>query len=202
MIVVEALLADRRRARAFFRELPLDSQAADAAVVARYWDDEDHDREPALRRIVAQTNVRAIAYPTSGHRDVLQVFLDENGRGDLLFACVLVSGARLRDMLTRSSPIVEGFGLQVLPGEHLSMEGIRTALQVWVERCFPDIVLPSITVERWTGPEGILHELLEWLYAQPTPIQGASQTVFGLDDASTELRPDPELAQPPFEAAA
>jgi hypothetical protein len=148
MIVVESQLAGRRRARAFFQELPVDSQAADTAVVTRYWDDEDQEREPALRRIVAQTNVSAVAYPTSGHRDVLQVFLKEHDRDDLLFACVLITGARLRDMLARSSPIVEGFGLQVLPGEHLSMEGIRSALQVWVERCFPDIVLPNITVER------------------------------------------------------
>lgn len=65
-----------------------------------------------------------------------------------------MSGTRLRDMLARSSTVVEGFALQVLQGEHLSMAGICAALHVWVERCFPDLVLPSITVERWTGPEG------------------------------------------------
>jgi hypothetical protein len=202
VIVVEAQPADHRRARVFFREFPTDLQAADSAVVARYWDDEDQEREPALRRILVQPNVGAVAYPTSGHRDVLQVFLKETGRDALVFACVLMSGARLRDMLARSSPIVEGFALQVLPGDHLSMEGIRAALQVWVERCFPDLVLPSLTVERWTGPEGIQHELLELLYAQPNPIQVVSRTFASGDDTPTELQPDPELAQPPYETAA
>jgi hypothetical protein len=202
MIVVESQRAGQRRARVFFRELPRDLQTADSAVVARYWDDEDQDREPSLRRILAQTNVSAVAYPTSGHRDVLQVFLKDSDRDDLVFACVLVSGSRLRDMLARSAPIVEGFALQVLQGEHLSMEGIRAGLQVWVERCFPDIVLPSITVERWTGPEGILHELLEWLHAQPNPILEVSESFPSRDDAPAELEPDPGLAQPPYEAAA
>ncbi len=146
MIVVESQLADHRRARVFFGESPPDAQAADSAAAARYWDDEDQDREPALRRILAQTNVSAVAYPTEGHRDVLQVFFREHDRDGLVFACVLVSGARWRDMLARSSPLVEGFALQVLQGEHLSMEGIRAALHVWVERCFPDIVLPRLDV--------------------------------------------------------
>jgi hypothetical protein len=158
MIIVESQIADHRRARVFFRELPPDAQTADALATARYWDDEDQEHEPVLRRILARTNVSAVAYPTEGHRDVLQVFLKDNDRDALVLACVLVSGTRLRDMLARSSTVVEGFALQVLQGEHLSMEGIRAALHVWVERCFPDLVLPSIMVERWTGPEGILYE--------------------------------------------
>jgi hypothetical protein len=193
VITVESTVAGGRRARGFFRDLPL-VENAEAAIAARYWDDEDQLREPVLRAALSRTPVRAIAYPTLGHRDVLQVFLKDD-QDHLVFACVLISGARLRDMLAQSSPIIEGFALQVLPGEHLSMEGVRAALQAWVERCFPHLVLPSITVERWTGPEGILHELLELLVSQPTPeLPGP--------ELPSEIEPDPEIAQPPYEIAA
>jgi len=202
MIAVESQLADRRRARVFFRTLPPDPGVADTVAEARYWDDEDQAREPVLRSILSQANLRAVAYPTLGHRDVLQVFFKADVTDDLTFACVLVSGARLRDMLEHASPIVEGFALQVLPGEQLSMEGVRAGLQAWIERCFPDIVLPSMTVERWTGPEGILYEVLELLLTCPYPTTEFSQAAEGPEGASTEVQPDPRIAQPPYEAAA
>ena len=201
MIIVESQLAGRRSARVFFRTLPSDPGVADIAAGARYWDDDDQAREPVLRSILAQINLRAIAYPTAGHRDVLQVSLRSNHTEELTFACVLVSGARFRNMLEHSSPIVEGFALQVMPGEQLSMEGVRAGLHAWIERCFPDIVLPSLTVERWTGPEGILYEVLELLLS-PHPTGGLSQASVSLDDPSVELQPDPSIAQPPYEAAA
>lgn len=151
MITFETQLANQRRARGFFRELP-DPQAAEAIMAGRYWDNDDQAREPVLRNLLARTNVAAIAYPTLGHRDVIQLFLRDSDGDDLVFACVLVSGARLQAMLAQSSPIVEGFALQVLPGEHLSVESIRAALQSWVERCFPDLVLPDLTVQTHTVP--------------------------------------------------
>jgi hypothetical protein len=141
MITIETMLANERRARGFFRELPA-PQIAQAVVAERYWDDDDQARAPSLQNILSRTNVSAIAYPTLAHRDVLQVFLRDEGDDDLVFACVLVSGARLRAMLAQSSPIVEGFALQVLPSEHLSVESIRAALQSWIERCFPELGYP------------------------------------------------------------
>ncbi len=202
MITVESQLADRRRTRVFLRTLPPDPGVADTVAEARYWDDEDQAREPVLRSIVSQANLRAVAYPTIGHRDVLQVFLRANDTGELTFACTLVSGARLRDMLEHSSPIVEGFALQVLPGEQLSMEGVRAGLQAWIQRCFPDIVLPGMTVERWTGPEGILYEVLELLLSWSHPMRELAQAAESPEAASTEVQPDPSIAQPPYEAAA
>lgn len=198
MITFESQLANRHRARGFFRELP-HPEAATAVIAEQYWDDDDQARQPALRKILQRTNVSAIAYPTLGNRDVLQVFLRDN-RGEPVFACVLVSGARLRDMLARSSPIVEGFALQVLPSEHLSVESVRAALQSWIERCFPDLVLPNLVVERWTGPEGILQEILELLLA----LRGVESTTMIVNDAdgASEWHPDPALAQPPYELAA
>jgi hypothetical protein len=154
MITFESKLANGHRARGFFRELP-EPEVAAVIIAERYWDDDDQARLPALQRILQQPNVSAIAYPTLGYRDVLQIFLRDSG-GEPMFACVLVSGARLRDMLAQSSPIVEGFALQVLPSEHLSVESVRAALQSWIERCLPDVVLPNLVVERWTGPEGII----------------------------------------------
>lgn len=197
MIMFELQLANQHRARGFFRELP-DPDGATSVIAEQYWDDDDRARQPALRRILQRSNVSAIAYPTLGHRDVLQVFLRDSS-GEPVFACVLVSGARLRDMLAQSSPIVEGFALQVLPSEHLSVESVRAALQSWIERCFPDLVLPSIAVERWTGSDGILQELLELLLAHPR-VQPATLIVNDTDE-SGELHPDPGLAQPPYELA-
>lgn len=78
MITFESQLADEHRARGFFRELP-DPQAASAVIAEQYWDDDDQARQPALRRILQRRNVSAIAYPTLGHRDVLQVFLRDSG---------------------------------------------------------------------------------------------------------------------------
>jgi hypothetical protein len=198
MIIVESRLPNEHRARGFFRELA-DPRTASAIIAEQHWDDDDRAREPVLRRILAQANVSAVAYPTTGHRDVLQVFL-RDGDGSPVFACVLVSGARLRDMLAQSSPVVEGFALQVLPSEQLSVESMRAGLQSWIERCFPDLVLPSLVVERWTGPEGLLYELLELLLSRPDPIM---LTMISEDaDQVDELRPDPGLAQPPYELAA
>lgn len=198
MITFESQLANQHRARGFFRELP-ELEVATATIAERYWDDDDQARLPVLRKILQQTAVSAIAYPTLGNRDVLQVFLRDSGGGSV-FACVLISGARLRDMLARSSPIVEGFAMQVLPSEHLSVESVRAALQSWVERCFPDLVLPNLVVERWTGPEGILQELLELLLTHRDP--RPAMMIAGDADSGSELHPDPGLAQPPYELAA
>jgi hypothetical protein len=198
MITLETTLANGHRARGFFRQFP-DVPAAEAMVVERYWDEEDQAREPVLRSVLARLNVAAIAYPTLEHRDVLQVFLRDDDAGDLVFACVLVTGARLRAMLAQSSPVVEGFTLQVLPSEHLSMEGVRAALQSWIERCFPGVGLPNLTVERWTGPDGILYEVLALLLSHPEHAAAAAEIE---SEASEELRPDPSIAQPPYEVAA
>lgn len=198
MITFESQLANEHRARGFFQELP-DPKTAIAIIAERYWDEDDQVRVAALRKILERTNVSAITYPTLGHRDVLQVFLRDSG-AEPVFACVLVSGARLRDMLAQSSPIVEGFAMQVLPSEHLSVESIRVALQSWIERCFPNLVLPNLVVERWTGPEGISQELLELLLAHPV-VPPATLIVADADGVG-ELYPDPEVAQPPYELAA
>jgi hypothetical protein len=102
MISIKCQRADRRRARVVFRGAPVDAVTTEDIAAARFWDDDDEKREPLLRRLLAQPNVRAIAYPTSGHRDVLQVYLPEPDQGGLVFACVMMSGARLRDLLKQS----------------------------------------------------------------------------------------------------
>jgi hypothetical protein len=61
--------------------------------------------------------------------------------------------------------------------------------------------MPSLVVERWTGPEGILPELLELLLSQPAASAPLPTVITG-GDASEELHPDPGLAQPPYELAA
>lgn len=83
MITVETKLANGHCVRGFFRELPA-PQIAEAMVMERYWDGDDQARAPILRSILARTNVSAIAHPTLGHRDVLQVFL-RGEADDLVF---------------------------------------------------------------------------------------------------------------------
>lgn len=115
---------------------------------AHYWDDDDESRLSALDDVVSKRNVLAVVYPTHPEPDILKVFLGSD-RGPL-FACVLVSTARLRSMLKESPWVVEGFSFQVAASEHLSVEAVRAAVQTWIERTFPDRVLPDITVKFWT----------------------------------------------------
>lgn len=61
-----------------------------------------------------------------------------------VFACTLVMRARFRYM---SASFVEGFSLQVLPLEHLSLAGIRAGVQAWIRRCFPTVAVPVIALE-------------------------------------------------------
>ncbi|MBI4699725.1 MAG: hypothetical protein HY744_00935 [Deltaproteobacteria bacterium] len=97
-------------------------------------------------------------------------------------------------MVGESAWILEGFALQAAPGDRLTAEGVRAAVQAWVERVFPGEVLPGIALELWTGPQGVSHDLLELLLAD---------TRLELREIGpTEIEPDSALAQPAYEEAA
>ncbi len=150
MIIIETELADSRRVRVFYKTLP--SRAEDVRTTAEqsfFDDDDDRERERRIVSLLTGPNiqvVRAVAYPTLGARDVLQLYVRDGD--DDLFACVLMTHARLRETL-REPPFVEGFSHQVIQGDHLSVEGVRTAARVWVERCFPRATA-NLVVELWT----------------------------------------------------
>jgi len=198
--VVESEMADGRRARVFFADLPTSPDAARTAVASQFWEDvADVDREMLLRRILGQRNVRATAFPTSGMPGTIQLFLKDEQSGRRIFACVLTTGERLRELLKQRSPLVEGFSLQVMQGERLSMEGIRTGARAWAERCFPGLVLPSITVQRWAAPTGISRDVLGILLSEHKRVLMHSDAAEAPDK---ELEPDPTIAEPPCEVAA
>ena len=191
LVIASEIPAGTRRARiwaADVRALPSGPPAGDDW----FWDDEDREREPLLRAALARPVVRAVAYPTVGAEDVLQVFLGHDG--ELIFACVVESEERLSADLAQRPTIVEGFSLQVAPLRRLTVDGVRAALQSWRERNFPDIGAPAFVLELWTDPRGIRRDLLDVLAAL-APVT-VSEPVPG------EIEPDPALADPPFEDAA
>lgn len=182
--------------RVFFRDPPSDvSPLSLPNVQDEFWDEEDREREPSLREVVRQDVVRAVAYPTVGHPDVLQVFLSmPSSVDDLLFACTLISGERLHALVESQGYVVEGFALQVAPGMRLTLEGVRAAVQVWVERCFVDVAPPEVVVDLWTDADGIPEDMLRLLLA---PTVGER-----VQSAPTEVKPDPDVADPPYEDVA
>ncbi|HEX4419225.1 MAG TPA: hypothetical protein VH165_15040 [Kofleriaceae bacterium] len=101
--------------------------------------------------------------------------------------------ARLRETL-RELPFVEGFSHQVIQGDHLSVEGVRTAARVWIERCFPQ-ASTNLVVELWTGPDGISYEVLALILSSKT-VRVASPAFEG------GVEPDPNIVQPQYETAA
>lgn len=190
MICLE-VAAGSRRARIWaldVRAMPATPPAGDAW----FWDDGDREREPLLRAAVGRPVVRAVAYPTMGAEDVLQVFLDHDG--ELVFATVVESEERLAHDLVGRATIVEGFSLQVAPMRRLTVDGVRAAMQAWRERNFPDAGAPAFVLELWTDPSGIRRDLLD--------VFGALGPAAVSEPVPEELDPDPAVADPAFEDAA
>ena len=120
-----------------------------------YCDDGDADREGVLRDLVARGTVEAVAFPTTGAPDVVQLFFVDAKARRRVFACVLITETRLHDDVTREPFVVEGFSLQVMQGRHLTIDAVRASSAAWIERCFPDLPVPAITVAFWSGDLGI-----------------------------------------------
>jgi hypothetical protein len=110
-----------------------------------YTSDEVKKREPALCKALAQPFVHAIAFPTVQYVDVLQIFLHTEDV-DPIFACIIMSRSRFREMEAAGWPI-EDSSLQVVSDENLTTKGVRTALLAWVERTFPALTAPVIALE-------------------------------------------------------
>ena len=157
-----------------------------------FWDDDDRAREPLLRAALAGPVVRAIAFPTIGVEDVMQVFLDDGS--DLVFACVVESEERLSADLAQRSTIVEGFSLQVAPVRRLTVDGVRAELQSWRERNFADLSAAVFALELWTDRTGIRRDLLDVLASLAAPVVSES--------VPDGVEPNPALADPPYEDAA
>ena len=87
----------------------------------------------------------------------------------------------------------ESFSFQVAPLEHLTLDGLRTALEMWAERNYPDLALPTFVLDPWVDPSELSRGLLEELLSQ---VAGEMP-----DEAPPDLVPDLEVLEPAYEAA-
>ena len=160
---------DGRRARLFAETV--DALPTNVAELpdAEYWDEDDCVRAPLLKSVLSKPHVRAITFAT-GMRDVLKVFLLKGtSTDDLVFAFVLVSRNHLRQLVREQPYVVENFTFQSTHGERLTDEGIRTAVQVWIERTFPTLrAPPAILLDHWTGPDGVPSDFLRIVHSGKT----------------------------------
>lgn len=192
MISVEVELTGSRRATVHFSRLE-DVSKAEILAKESYWDDEDQSRAVDLERILRAPGARALTFTTTGHPDVLQVFLTDSHEPDeRVFACTLVTRTRLRDLVSHA-PVIEGFATQVLASEHLSTESVRTGIEAWAERTFPNLGQVAIGVEHWTSTNGFSVDLLRILLSQSKESSASAET------ADVEISPDPRLADPPYD---
>lgn len=154
MIAVD-IEADGRRGRVFFGGARVDDAALETAVQG-YMDEDDTRRATALEEPLRAAPTAAVAYPTVAHPDVIQVYIVSPGRE--IYACSVITEQRLRTMLSDQPWVIEGFTLQVAPVEHMSVDALRTAVQAWHERNFPDVVPGRVLIDLWT-PSGVS---IEW----------------------------------------
>jgi hypothetical protein len=154
-------------------ELPAPKMLEEAARAMI--DAEDAQRLPLLRQALQQTLVHATAHPTVEEEDVLQVYID--GPDGRLFACTIVSPARLEQMLASSCAIIEGLTLQAAPRGL----DVRGALEAWAARCFPDLPAPAFELDTWVEEPHLELDLTD---------EGPLMAPFGDDEIPVTVVPD------------
>jgi hypothetical protein len=132
--------------------------AADLALVSRQVRtlvaEDDHARDRALRRLLATTRgFDVVAYPGRDAPDEAHAYLDVGPSArpllpapDALFACVVVTPARVRAAVAAGGVVVEDLSLQVAASDRLTPRVVRNALAVWVARLFATAWIPKIRV--------------------------------------------------------
>lgn len=159
MMLAAYVDSDGRKARVFSAAHLPDAELG--PLVAADMDDDDRERAALLRSVLASGFVEVTAYPGSGATpDVLHAYvigLDKRP----VFAAVVVSERRAATMVNEARAVVEGFSLQVAQGEHVTEEGLATALATWAARNFSEVSAPAFHVERWLAPPLSLPESWE-----------------------------------------
>lgn len=196
MIAIDAV-ADARRGRIFIADL----QSPDLVTklrerFAHEFIDSDAERlvshlEKALRAPVVTAAVHQGIDPD----DIVQVFLETNDPlHPRVFACTVVSESRLQHMVENEGVIFEGFDLQVASGPFLSMQALHSALEAWSARNFSGR-RTRFNLSPWSDDASVN------LLAAMIDTSGQDLQLLG-DWGPSEIRPKPEIAQPPWHDAA
>lgn len=153
------------------------AKPTESVLTAAFDADENAARLARLRATIGAGTVDAIVFPTVDHPDVLQVFLVPKAPArQRIFACTILTPARVRALLQLSGPVVEGLDTQVLAADHMTLGSIRDAIESWIGRVFPDGAVPRVDVTPWTAPKGVPAGILHLLVARP-PTHGLNPLV-------------------------
>lgn len=117
------------------------SRAAPPNLPAFFEDDDDKARDKMFARIFKQYKiVSATAHPVTGREGEMHVFFSspsQHARLPKIFACVVISKNRLKELLNSGRDIVEGFTLQVADSETLGRNALQQSLWRWINRTYP-----------------------------------------------------------------
>jgi hypothetical protein len=152
---LEITVADGRRGRVFAHDAAT-CEAAAEDFRREFLDESDEQRDPKLKAVFERGVVIASAHAGLGDlEDVVRVYVRPFGvMGRPLFACVLVSRARLEKMLAEAPRVFEGFALQIVDTRHLSSEAselIKAGVEAWLNRIYPTAA-PPLLIEPWRDP--------------------------------------------------
>lgn len=180
--------AHGRRGRIFTRDGLQPSRESLDRIFADSFTNEDVNRVEDLHSALSRPVLFAVAHQGVDPGDVMHVYI--RNTEPAIFACVVVTTARLRQMLSEAPTVLENLDLQVAPTERLTVPAIEAAMQAWVERNFPRLPVPQLIVEPWVDPANT--ELVKWLVdVEPSQF---------LEPVTTE--PNMAVAEPPLESAA
>jgi hypothetical protein len=149
MIVATVPLSADRSARLFVRN------AADVAlftpmVAPLFMEEDDREREPALREVLAKPLVFVDAHSGIDPADVQHLFVRATEDPDEipLLACAIATEARVEQALAEARYVAETFSFQVSLRKLVTPAGTIAAFEGWFERTFPDMRLPIICFAR------------------------------------------------------
>jgi hypothetical protein len=145
-------LPEGRRTRVFVRDASLLSRLA-PVVVELFMDDGDREREPALREVLSGHIVYVDAHAGVGPSDLRHVFVRRSERegASRIFACVIVTEARMEKMLEAEPHVIETFSFQIAPGRVVTTAGTVAAFEAWFGRVFPGMKLPAVRFDQVTS---------------------------------------------------
>ncbi len=135
-------LPDGRTTRLFVRSAD-DVSLYTPLAEATFMDDGDHERESALRVVLNSEVVCVDAHAGIDPADVQHVFVRPTAPDSKrIFACVIVTEARVEKMLESEPCVLETFSFQVSSGRIVTPAGTIAAFETWVQRVFPELRLP------------------------------------------------------------
>jgi len=176
MIVAKVPLSAGRSARLFVHGAA-DVALFTPAVEPSFMEEDDREREPALREVLAKSLVYVDAHAGIDPADVQHLFIRATDDPDEIpiLACAIATEARVEQTLAEAPYVAETFSFQVSSGNLVTPAGTIAAFEGWFERTFPDMRLPIICFARLSETIEQLQELdLDWAILQAEPDDSAS----------------------------